>query len=127
MGYSILVGFSSAIETLCGMVRLPALHGLAYYGVEGSWTEQSTGIEHTRCLPQAYGAKNYAKMGILLQRAVIVCTTVYLMICVLWIFMGPLLRLAGVLYSPDPLRLEWRSSIILSRDCHCRSGAGDCV
>ena len=72
------------------------------YRVQGSWTEQSTGIEPTRCLPQAYGAKNYAKMGILLQRAVIVCTTVYLMICVLWIFMGPLLRLAGVLYSHKP-------------------------
>ena len=27
MGYSILVGFSSAIETLCGMVRSWALQG----------------------------------------------------------------------------------------------------
>ena len=44
---------------------------------------------------QAYGGKNYAKMGILLQRALIVASSIFLVICCIWAFGEPLLLLAG--------------------------------
>lgn len=72
-GAAILAGFSSAVETLCGM---------------------------------AYGAKDYVQMGVLLQRALIMSSSTFLLLVALWnVGMEPFLRLAGQLdtgYLPIP-------------------------
>ena len=66
-GASIMVGFSSAVETLCGM---------------------------------AYGAKNYSKMGVLLQRALLLSTVTFIIVIIVWNFgVEGFLRLTGELHN----------------------------
>jgi MATE family multidrug resistance protein len=44
---------------------------------------------------QAYGAGNYNNLGVLLQRAMLVCATVCAPVACLWLVSGPLLIAAG--------------------------------
>lgn len=44
---------------------------------------------------QAYGARRYAMLGVVLQRARLICWCACIPVAVLWNFMGPLLLLLG--------------------------------
>jgi hypothetical protein len=46
-------------------------------------------------LLQAYGARRYSMLGVVLQRARLICWCACLPVAVLWNFMGPLLLLLG--------------------------------
>ena len=46
-------------------------------------------------MPQVYGAKNYGAMGVILQRAILICTTVGVFIIAAWSQIHGLLLLLG--------------------------------
>lgn len=48
---------------------------------------------------QAYGARNYGALGIVLQQAVVISTAVFLVILALWTQVHHLLLAAGALIS----------------------------
>ncbi len=47
------------------------------------------------CTVQAFGARNYAVLGVVLQRARFICWSICTPIAVLWWFMEPVLLLLG--------------------------------
>ena len=47
-------------------------------------------------VPQAYGARNYGALGVVLQQAVVISTAVFLLILALWTQVHHLLLAAGV-------------------------------
>jgi Na+-driven multidrug efflux pump len=48
---------------------------------------------------QAYGARNYGALGVVLQQAVVISTLVFALIFALWTQIDKLLLLAGVPYQ----------------------------
>lgn len=69
--------------------------------------------DHRRLHAQAYGARNYGALGIVLQQAVVISTAVFALILALWTQVHHLLLLAGVCTTPAEL------PTIVSRSMAC--------
>ena len=56
-------------------------------------------MSYGKCVWQAYGARRHAMLGIVLQRAVLICTLAFGFILLFWTQLDRLLLLAGELAS----------------------------
>ena len=83
-GFSVMMGLSSAMETLCGQVSTSR-------GLPQMETLVLTFITYL----QNFGAGNYAALGVILQRSLLISGMVFAMIMALWTQIDKLLVLLG--------------------------------
>ena len=83
-GFSILMGLSSAMETLCGQV-----------GTSVSHPQEESLLLTLLAKLQNFGAGNYSALGVILQRSLLISGIVFAMIMALWTQIDKLLVLLG--------------------------------
>ena len=86
-GNSLIVGFAAGMETMCGQVMIALfIHYQQCIDLE----VDSISCSH---INQAYGAKNFKMLGLVMQRAMLLCTFFSLPIFAAWQNIGPFLAL----------------------------------
>ena len=101
-GFSVLMGLSSAMETLCGQVST----GM-------SCSRQETLVLTLVTHLQNFGAGKYAALGVILQRSLLISGVVFAIIMVLWTQIDKLLVLLGERRPNDTVLARWTVSVLM--------------